>query len=170
MSENYHNYAIIKYFIFLVQKTLHETRMPRKITLTRSIRFQNLAVHQRLPMALNSICLHLEVNVHYLETSNVKLVYMLTLLPFWAFITSLYIIEQIMHCGVSMISPFCLSLSLLYLSLCICINMRRLLILKASEDYIRRQLLFLQHTTSVNCCTLGPRICSNCRFFNRCAI
>lgn len=52
-------------------------------------------------MALKATCLHLEVNVHYLQTRKQKLFYMLTLVLFLEFITSRYFIEQATQNGVS---------------------------------------------------------------------
>lgn len=62
-------------------------------------------------MALKVTCLHLGVNVHYLQTSNQKLFYMLTLVLFLEFITSRYFIEQATQNGVSILHSSSLNIT-----------------------------------------------------------
>lgn len=62
-------------------------------------------------MALKATCLHLEVNVHYLQTRKQKLFYMLTLVLFLEFITSRYFIEQATQNGVSILHSSSLNIT-----------------------------------------------------------
>lgn len=86
---------------YLLQKMLQRARLPAKSILTRIVHLENLPMQLKLLMALKVTCLHLGVNVHYLQTSNQKLSYMLTLVLFLEFITSRYFIEQATQIGVS---------------------------------------------------------------------
>lgn len=85
---------------YLLQKMLQRARLPAKSILTRIVHLENLPMQLKLLMALKVTCLHLGVNVHYLQTSNQKLSYMLTLVLFLEFITSRYFIEQATQNGV----------------------------------------------------------------------
>lgn len=80
---------------------LQRTRLPAKSILTRQVHLKNVQMQLKLLMALKATCLHLEVNVQFLQTRKQKLSYMLTLVLFLEFITSRYFIEQATQNGVS---------------------------------------------------------------------